>query len=642
MRNYRLFMLVAVLVIALSGLALQAQDTPTGTFEEAECPFEIAEGLVEGMDITCGYVTVPEVHSEPDGATIRLAVAVFNSPASNPAPDPLVMTQGGPGGSTLTLFGEQVPGVADFYRQERDVILIEQRGTLYSEPSLTCPELTELGIEQLDEDISVDEALAQQNDALEECRNRLADEGVNFDAFDSVENAADIPVVVSALGYEGDYNFYGVSYGALLGQHLLRDQGDRLRAVILDAVAPTNVNFMPDVPVNAQRVFDEMFAACAASPDCAEAFPNLESDFYALIDELNEEPVTVTLTDPDFPEDTYEALVTGDAIVNLIFAAMYSFPLQMPGYIEAMTNDDFGWLETLGGSLAINRTVAQAMQYAVLCAEDGFDYDEVPSEGVDERVYTASAPPWQAYPEQCAALFDVEQIGDAADEPVTTDVPVLAMSGQLDPITPPSYADAAIVNMSTVYNYTFPGYGHGAVFGSAICPLNIMAQFLADPTQEPDASCIDAMEVNFTILTPNPAGTFSIPIPPGWTDNSNDEFNLFEDPETGSLIYAVSTEADEDIETGINEALAITQGEDFDTQLAQADEILPGYFQYIYFDGTTLTIVVATQNGDATTQANVVIVADQAGLQAIQPVLNPVVFGLQFEDSEAAVVPVTP
>ncbi|MEQ8675425.1 MAG: alpha/beta fold hydrolase [Aggregatilineales bacterium] len=640
MKNSRLFALIVALMTLLSGMALQAQEGSAGTYEETSCAFDIPAGYVEGTDITCGYVTVPEVHSAPDGATIRIAVAVFNSPAANPADDPLVMTQGGPGGSTLTLFGELLPAVTDFYRQERDVILIEQRGTLFSEPSLTCPELTDRGIELLNQDISAEESLAIQIEVVNACRTRLIDEGVNFDAFDSIENAADVPLIVDALGYTGEYNFYGVSYGAMLGQHLLRDQGDRLRAVVLDAVAPLNQNFMREVPTTAQRVFDEMFIACAASAECSVAFPDLESDFYTLIDTLNENPATVTISDPDLEDVTYEALITGDAMVNIIFSAMYSFPLQMPGYIDAMANGNFSWFELIGGALAIDRTNAIAMQYAVLCAEDGLDYtsDDVSSDGVDARVFAASALAWQDYPNQCED-WNVEQIGDFADEPVATDIPVLALSGQFDPITPPSYADVALVEMTNAYSYTFPGSGHGAIFGISPCPLTIMAEFLGDPTQEPDASCIDTMTVDFTILVANPAETFNIPIPAGWTDNTNDMFNLFEDPETGSLIYGVSTGADADIEVGINEALVITQGEDFAVPLVQSDEILPGYYQYIYFDGELLTIVVATQNNDATVQANVVIVTDQAGLQAIQSVLNPVVFGLQFVNGGVAAPP---
>lgn len=219
---------------------------------------------------------------------------------------------------------------------------------------------------------------------------------------------------------------------------------------------------------------------------------------------------------------------------------------------------------------------------------------------------------------------------------------MLALSGQFDPITPPSYADVALVEMTNTYSYTFPGLGHGALFGNSACPLTIMAEFLNDPTQEPDASCVDAMTVDFTIQVANPAETFTIPIPAGWTDNTNDTFNLFEDPETGSQIYAVSTDAGDDIETGIDEAIAITQGEGFAGTLAQSGEIVPDYFQYVYVDGETLVIVVATQNDDATAQANVVIVTDQAGLQVIQPVLNPVVFGLQFIGGDAIAAPPTP
>ncbi len=642
MKTFRLFALFALLVMTLSAVAVNAQDMPVGTFEAADCPFEVPEGFVEGRDIDCGYVTVPEFHAEPDGATIRIAVAVFNSVASNPAPDPLVMAQGGPGGSTLDLFGELIPGITDFYRQNRDVVLIEQRGTLYSEPSLTCPELTELGIELLDDDIVIDEAQVLQVEAVDECRVRLIEEGVNFSAFNSVENAADVPLIMDTLGYEGEFNYYGVSYGALLAQHLLRDHPERVRAAVIDAVAATNINFMQEVPTTAQRVFDELFTACAASPDCSTVFPDLEADFYTLIDELNENPVMVTITDPDFEDMTYATIINGDALVTITFAAMYSFPMQMPGYIDSMSNGDFGWLEAIGGQFAINRANAIAMQYAVLCAEDGLDYiaEDVSNEGIDERVFSAIAPSWQVYPAQCES-FDVAQIGDFADEPVTTDVPVLALSGNFDPITPPSYADAAIVNMSNVYNYTIPNSGHGAIFGNNPCPLTIMDAFLTDPSQEPDASCIDAIAVNFTILTPNPAGTFDIPVPAGWTDNTNETFNLFEDPETGSLIYAVSTAAVEDIGEGIAEALAITQGEDFALDPVQTGEIVPGYFQYVYVDGANLIIVVSTQNDDLTAQANVIIITDQAGLQVIQPVLNPTVFGLQFANSDA-VAPATP
>lgn len=630
MRHYRL---IAVFALMLFAVAASAQEETTDAFEAADCPFELAEGFVEGRDVDCGYVTVPEFHAQPDGATIRIAVAIFNSTASTPAADPLVMAQGGPGGSTLDAFGAQLPQLADILRQSRDVVLIEQRGTLYSEPSLTCPELTEFGIESLGDNLSVEESLALQDELLNTCRERLLDEGVNFNAFNSIENAADVPVIMDALGYTGEFNYYGVSYGALLAQHLLRDHPERVRAAVIDAVAPTNINFMTEVPITAQRVFDEMFTGCAASADCSAAYPDLEADFYGLIDELNADPVTVTIADPDLDGVTYEAILDGNDMISVIFASMYSVPMQMPGYIDSMTNGNFTWLEIIGGQLAIDRTSAPAMGFAILCAEDGLDYtaEDITNDGIDPRVFSATAPAWQAYPAQCEA-FDVAQIGDFADETVATAIPVLALSGNFDPITPPSYADAAIVNMSNVYNYTFPHSGHGAIFTSDFCALSIMQSFLADPIQEPDVSCIDALAANFSVSVPNPAGTFTIPVPAGWVDNSNEMFNLFEDPETGSLIYAVATAAGEQPDTGIDEALAITQGEDFALNPVQSGEVVPGIFQSVYVDGTNVILVISLQNNDATQQANVVIVADQAGLPIIAPVLDPVLLGVQFTD----------
>jgi len=60
------------------------------TFEDAPCPMELPEGVVEGLDIACGYVTVPEVHALPQGNTIQLGVAVIPSTSERAAPDPFM------------------------------------------------------------------------------------------------------------------------------------------------------------------------------------------------------------------------------------------------------------------------------------------------------------------------------------------------------------------------------------------------------------------------------------------------------------------------------------------------------------------------------------------------------------------------
>ncbi len=66
--------------------------------------FDLPTGVVEGTDVICGYLTVPEQHNQPDGPTIQLAVAIIKSQDPNPKSDPLFVAQGGPGGSTIETY----------------------------------------------------------------------------------------------------------------------------------------------------------------------------------------------------------------------------------------------------------------------------------------------------------------------------------------------------------------------------------------------------------------------------------------------------------------------------------------------------------------------------------------------------------
>ena len=167
------------------------------------------------------------------------------------------------------------------YWQIRDVILLEQRGTYYSEPSLVCTELIDALIGTLDQNLTIDETIALDLDATTACHNRLLAEGVNLSAYDSLENAADVAALPGALGYE-QYDFYGVSYGSLLAQHLIRNHPEGLRSVIMDAILPTSVNFIPNSGQSFQRSFDLVFASCAADAACNAAYPNLNTPFFMI------------------------------------------------------------------------------------------------------------------------------------------------------------------------------------------------------------------------------------------------------------------------------------------------------------------------------------------------------------------------
>ena len=167
------------------------------------------------------------------------------------------------------------------------------------------------------QNLSHEDKLTLETEALTACRDRLVAEGVNLSAYDSLENAADIVMALTALGYE-KFNFYGVSYSTMLAQHLMRDYPHRLRSVILDSVAPLSVNGFVQLPNSADRAFRLLFESCEADPACNQHFPNLETAFFDLVEELNQNPVTVRFGAPW----QIAELMTGDRLIGQLFDSL--------------------------------------------------------------------------------------------------------------------------------------------------------------------------------------------------------------------------------------------------------------------------------------------------------------------------------
>jgi pimeloyl-ACP methyl ester carboxylesterase len=244
-------------------------------------------------DVSCGYVTAPRRHAQPNGPTIQLATLVLASTALDREPDPLFVAQGGAGGSTIETYANYFIDNPDSRAApNRDLVLWDQRGTLNSKPALMCPEVTGAGVKS---------ALADNNppdpsapDPTQACYARLSSMVSDLSAFNSQENADDVDDVRQALGYER-INFYGVSYGTELGQFVIRQHPERLNAVVLDAVVPLTYNIFTEPNFAQQRIGEKYLNGCAADPRCNTAFPNLAARFLVMLDRLDAQPVTINV-----------------------------------------------------------------------------------------------------------------------------------------------------------------------------------------------------------------------------------------------------------------------------------------------------------------------------------------------------------
>ncbi len=496
-----------VSVFAMPGQRALAQNQPF-TFEPAVCPFEGLDlGVVsvtgEQQGFECGYVTVPLRHAQPDGPTIRLPVAIRQATSPNAQADPLFLAQGGPGGDAFgiyTLLAPTSPMAAD-----RDIVIFNQRGTQYADPELSCPETTDILGDLLA--LPEDEGELLYNEALRACYDRLVAEGVDLSAFNSLENAADVDAIRQALGYDS-YNFYGVSYGTLLGLHLMRERPDGLRSVILDSVAPTDINFISEVARSENRVYDELFGACLADATCNGAYPNLEARYFALLDALDENPVTVSVQNPDTGE-TFEAEINGTALRSIMFQLFYlpNMSAVFPYLVSSFEDGDFRYLEQMWPLLLFDQSIAEGMYYSVMCAEDAdFATDALSGATLRPAIAATAEEDLQSFLDSCA-LWPVDLLPDSVDDPVASDIPTLLLAGQFDPITTPAFANAAAASLTNAYTVVDPAASHGVAFLDP-CVNDVMQAFLSDPGSAPDTSCIAAKTPAEVI----PASAITLPV----------------------------------------------------------------------------------------------------------------------------------
>lgn len=469
----------------------------TNAFEPAACPFEnpfLSFITPESQGFECGYVTVPEQHANPTGPTIRLPVAILPASGINPQPDPLFLAQGGPGGDAFSIFSIIIPntGVA----LDRDLVIFNQRGTLYAEPRLLCTELDDITAELLL--ASREEADPLLKNAYADCYQRFQAEGINLSAYNSIENAADVEAIRAALGYD-EYNFYGVSYGTLLGLHLMRDHPDNLRSVILDAVVPTQLNFIPLVPQNTNRLFDRLFEVCAIDDKCQTEYANLEERFFAVVDALNEQPTIITVTDSDSGQ-TYDTRLDGDGLLSFVYQIAYLSETRVifPNLVTSFEAGDYDFIEAILPLFVFDETMSDGMYFSVICTEDAdFEAADIPLDGIRPHIAANAIEDFENNFIDMCARWQVDELPSSVDEPVSSDIPTLLLSGEFDPITPPENAEIAAEFLSTSYNYVDPTGSHGT-FGSNPCANQIVRDFLNNPELAPNASCLSlAQSENF-------------------------------------------------------------------------------------------------------------------------------------------------
>ncbi|MDE2856141.1 MAG: alpha/beta fold hydrolase [Chloroflexota bacterium] len=474
---------LATICLALFPLLTSGQ----GAVESAEC-----RDKPPGYEATCGYVSLPLDYEAPAAGRVAIYFTRIHSAGAQKQPDPLVYLVGGPGSSGSHLLQTSFRKYLSAFAGERDIIIVDQRGTGLSNPALYCGEV----LHRLDEILQSHHA--EHADLLlsilNDCHQRLTRGGLRLEAFHSENNARDIVNVLLALGYER-WNLVGVSYGSRLALVIMRDNPQYLRSVILDSVYPPQADIYIDAYYHGERALQVLFEACAASEYCNARYPDLEAVFYRLYERLNRTPLMATFRSPRYSNLNIE--ISGYRLYDWVFSWLYEVDSiqRIPQLIFDLDRGYTQEAARIGAAYEATMTsLSLGMHYTVQCQEE-----------YGASVYRDYASMLAAYPHlsgylyypvegpvalpRLCAIWQAEARPASVNQAVDSDVPALLLSGNFDPITPPVYADMAGETLKTAYNFVLPHVGHG-VLRSDRCAVDMALEFINAPLSEPNSNCI--------------------------------------------------------------------------------------------------------------------------------------------------------
>jgi pimeloyl-ACP methyl ester carboxylesterase len=463
---------IRVIVLALFLSAVAACTRSGGAGEEARAARRIALSPCRLRGVAfpsqCGVLRVPEDRANPSGRTLDLRVALIPALARSPAPEALFLLAGGPGQPATETRGTIVTAL-ERVRRTRDLVLVDQRGTGAS-GALEC--------ELAAEDAPLQEIVAAegfQDDRMLACLRGYKADVRRYTTSIAMQ---DLDEVREALGYE-TIDLWGGSYGTRAALVYLREHGAHVRAAILDGVAPLSLRMPLYFARDSQRSLDLLFDACARDPGCSGAFPDLRRRFATLLQGLASHPARVQVADPLTGRPT-TVTIEHDAFVAMLRAVLYAPELAslLPLTIDRAARGDFS--PYVAQAVTLQRGFAGAlalgMLFSVVCAEDAPAIAAGEMESAARGTFLGASV-GQVFERICKS-WPRQELPASYREPVRSDKPVLLLSGELDPVTPPSWAAEAAKTLPNSLQIVVPGVGHGAT--SVGCVPGLIARFLAE------------------------------------------------------------------------------------------------------------------------------------------------------------------
>src|SRR5437868_2197684 len=417
--------------------------------ESAYSPAPVFSGLkscvVPGIaGAQCAILNVPESRDGASRRTLPLRILLLPAETRKQGSIPIFVVAGGPGGTiteAAAAFGKS------WERQEHDVVLVDQRGTGAGH-RLDCFD-------------PVDQrpfATPFTYEFTKRCRESLS-KHFDLSQFSTPNSVADLEDVRQALGYN-QIGLEAVSFGTYLSVMYMREHPDRVGAALLFSLVS------PDNPVplyfarSTQSSFDGLVAECEADPQCGAAFPALHDDFNAVLRRLKSAPATVAVKKPDgsVSSVSLNADDFADAVRVMLYVEARS--RELPLLIHQARNGNYEPFVriALDADTAFYHAARLGLFFSITCNE--FISRIRPEDIAPATAGTFAGDHRVLGQIDSCSKWPKTHLPERMFSPFVVNVPTVLISGRLDPVTPPSWSEAARKFLPNSLRLIVPG-GHG-------------------------------------------------------------------------------------------------------------------------------------------------------------------------------------
>lgn len=435
------------LIFALSLLCVLVQSKARGQektrqekIELRPCPGEAADSK-----ILCGSLELWENREHRAGRRISLHIVVLKARAAKPKPDPVFFLAGGPGQGATTLAQRFA---RSWIRNERDIVLVDQRGTGRSNPLHVRDDSKHTTLQDYLEPIFDPARYRKALMKLEQIADlRQYTTPIAMDDLDDVRQA---------LGYD-KINLIGGSYGTRAALVYMRRHEEHVRCAILMGVAPPSFRNPLYHAWGAQQALDRIFADCRSTEARRKAFPNLRQKFEEVLKRLEKEPAKLQLMRAD-TKKLEEVEITRDTFLGAVRLLLYSMqsnrkiPLLImrayDGKFRLLASHAIRQLAGLKGGLAMGM---------LMCVTGSEDLPRIAAGDIEKESRGSYWGGFRARRQMAVAKFWPRGKIDAAyAKPVEVATPTLIFSGTYDPVTPPRWGKVTAKHLENSLHVIVP------------------------------------------------------------------------------------------------------------------------------------------------------------------------------------------